>query len=617
MKDKLKNIIIGLTCASLVSAANASGNTATAKRSDSAFTLPDSIVVTAYREPTSLTSLSRSVQVITKQEIESYPVHSVEDVLAYALGVDARSRGQYGVQTDISIRGATFEQTQILIDGVKVSDPQTGHHNFNIPLTLSDIERIEVLRGSASRLYGPNATGGVINIITALNTNSEVAVDLFGGENGFTEKSVSLSHSAGNLTNRLSMSRRRSDGYIEDTDFDIRSYFYNGAVQLSSGLLHLSAGLLDKKFGAFRFYTGRFPEWEATSTHFYSAGGEFNLGVWKLSPKLSWRKNKDEFVLVRGNPAVYRNLHSTDHYSAEIQTSVRTRLGTSVISAEYGGEKISSSNLNNHTRSRRGFVMEQHFPVWHKLSFVAGSSLFHHSNVGWKLWPGLDVGYDVSQHVRTFASVDGGYRVPTFTELFYVSPANMGNKALQPEKTWTYEVGTQFHQGWLRSEISIFMRRGENLIDWARNSGATQWQVRNVFRATTQGIELSVAFNPQLRWQGSPLTAVSAEYSYLNSDRSASEQESKYLLSHLKHQLTLKVNHRWISRLHQSWNMRYFRRLHDNGHIVVDTKLSLGFHGLDFSLEARNLFNESYTSISSVSMPGRWIITGISTNIGK
>jgi iron complex outermembrane receptor protein len=115
------------------------------------------IEVSAQRSPALYSQVARIVSVIERKEIESSPAQSVQDLLEYVAGVDVRQRGVEGVQADVSIRGGTFDQTLILLNGINITDPQTGHHNLNIPLSLSQIERIEILEGPAARVYGPNA----------------------------------------------------------------------------------------------------------------------------------------------------------------------------------------------------------------------------------------------------------------------------------------------------------------------------------------------------------------------------------------------------------------------------------------------------------------------------
>ena len=127
--------------------------------------------VTATRLPLPMEQAARVVNVISREEIQSLPVQSVNDVLKYASTVDVRQRGAFGIQTDLSINGGTHDQIVILLNGVNISSPHTGHLAADFPVSVDEIERIEVLEGAASRVYGTSAFSGAINIITKKNTN--------------------------------------------------------------------------------------------------------------------------------------------------------------------------------------------------------------------------------------------------------------------------------------------------------------------------------------------------------------------------------------------------------------------------------------------------------------
>lgn len=124
---------------------------------------------------------NRNIWIIDNQQIKNLPSRSVSELLSYVTGVDVRQRGPGGVQADISIDGGTFDQTLVLINGIKVSDPQTGHNMMNLPISVDDIDHIEVLRGSASRIYGTNALTGAINIVTKAVVRTGVSANVFTG----------------------------------------------------------------------------------------------------------------------------------------------------------------------------------------------------------------------------------------------------------------------------------------------------------------------------------------------------------------------------------------------------------------------------------------------------
>ncbi|MCP4727946.1 MAG: TonB-dependent receptor, partial [bacterium] len=150
----------------------------------------DTLKVTATRVDPKF-SITRTVSKLTEQDIEWNAVQSVPDLLDRALGVSINSRGIPGVQADISLRGAGFEQVLILLNGMRINDPQTGHHNMNLPISLADVKNIEVLRGQSSALYGPDAFGGVVNIITKNSITKQFDLRLKAGSFGTVSSSAS------------------------------------------------------------------------------------------------------------------------------------------------------------------------------------------------------------------------------------------------------------------------------------------------------------------------------------------------------------------------------------------------------------------------------------------
>ena len=231
----------------------------------------EEVVVSAQRAPVAFSQVARIVKVIGKEEIQSAPVQSLQDLLEYSLNVDVRQRGNYGVQADISIRGGSFDQVLILLNGININDPQTGHHSLNLPVSFDAIERIEILEGPASRIYGPNAFSGAINIITGTSDNSNLKARLSGGENGYYDAGLSGTFISGKLKNFVSVDHRNSDGYIKNTDFKLTDAFYQGNLATKAGALEWQAGHTDRAFGANSFYTPAYPDqFEQVKTTFAS-----------------------------------------------------------------------------------------------------------------------------------------------------------------------------------------------------------------------------------------------------------------------------------------------------------------------------------------------------------
>lgn len=570
------------------------------------------IVVTASRTPAQFSSLSRSVVLITPREIEYSAVNSIQDLLRYVPGADVRSRGVEGVQSDIGIRGGGFEQTLVLINGIKLSDPQTAHHNLNLPVPLNAVERIEVLKGQGSRVFGANAFSGAVNIITKSPKNFSFAAQITGGENGMFGASFFNSHSIGNLNNIISYSKDKSDGYRENTAFDNTTFFYNSAYSFARVNLNLQVGYNDKKFGAYNFYSDKYPnQWEHTTTKFSAFTAAFDLGKIDLTQKLFWRGNDDDYILDNTRPDWYRNIHKTNSFGTEIQADISSVLGITSIGGELSIDKIKSTNLGDHDRTKGGFFAEQLFSPVKKLNISAGFFLYNYSSVGWKLWPGLDASYMITDNTKIFFSAGKAFRIPSFTELYYKSPANMGNPDLLNEETTNYEAGISYSGESVILTGNVFYKEGKNIIDWVRATSNDIWTVRNETSLNTGGIETGIILFPKSIIKNIPIVVLSINYTYLSMDRNTTQFQSKYSLDHLKHQIIISVDNDLVWGIKQKWMMRYESRENFEDHFIVDSKVIKEFKMFTFFLRASNLFNKSYMDIASIPLPGRWISAGI------
>jgi len=308
----------------------------------------DEIEVSAQRAPVTYSQAARIISVIEREEIEAAPVSSIQDLLEYALGVDIRQRGTYGVQADVSIRGGSFDQTLILLNGINLSDPQTGHHNLNVPVSLKSVKRIEILNGPSARVYGPNAFSGAINIVTEPDAEESVTLDVAFGDNSLRDLTASANLKAGSLTSFLAASNTSSSGYIENTDFDTYNIYYHGRLKTEPATLNFQAGYTDKAFGANSFYTPKYPnQFEATKTTFASVQMETGKKL-HFTPAAYWRRHQDRFELFRDNPASWyagHNYHMTDVFGLNLNTWFQSSLGKTAFGAEFRSENIWSNVL--------------------------------------------------------------------------------------------------------------------------------------------------------------------------------------------------------------------------------------------------------------------------------
>ncbi|MGZ5196793.1 MAG: TonB-dependent receptor, partial [Kaistella sp.] len=198
--------------------------------------------------------VNENVTVITRDQLQNSPAKSIEEVLAQFTGFDIRRRGGNGVQADISVRGSSFEQVLILVNGVRMSDSQTGHNSMNIPFDLASVERIEIIKGPSARSFGQNAYAGVVNIITKPSDVENVTISASGGDFETYSLGIGANFGSRKISNFIQVNSSASDGYRYNTDYKINNIFYQNEIALQNGNLKFQAGIQEKKFGANGFY---------------------------------------------------------------------------------------------------------------------------------------------------------------------------------------------------------------------------------------------------------------------------------------------------------------------------------------------------------------------------
>ncbi|MBQ1679479.1 MAG: TonB-dependent receptor plug domain-containing protein, partial [Bacteroidales bacterium] len=279
----------------------------------------DKVTVSATRVPVALHSSARIVTLMDSLTIASAPAETVNDLLKYALGVDVRQRGAMGMQTDISIRGGTYNQVAVLLDGINITDPQTGHNSFDFPVNLCDIERIEVLEGPAARVYGTSSLLGAVNIVTRKPADKSVSASLEGGSfRSFgATASAALGYDRG--FGSISAGYQRSDGFSRNeagglnSDFGAVKAFAHGAHDFGLRDISWQTGVSNKDFGSSTFYSSRFDDqFEHTLKTFASVKSE-GKGALHFTPAIYWNHGEDRFELFRNAPEKYPfNYHKTN-----------------------------------------------------------------------------------------------------------------------------------------------------------------------------------------------------------------------------------------------------------------------------------------------------------------
>lgn len=570
----------------------------------------EQVVVSENRLELPFSDQSRHVTVLQREEILALPAVSLAEVLQFVSGVDIRQRGVHGVQADLSLRGSTFDQVLVLVNGVRLSDPQTGHHLLNLPLDPEQVERIEIMQGAGARIWGQNAFAGAINIVTRRPDGPALTAALRGGDHGLGGLSLSADLPAGGVKHRLSLARDFARGYRPNTDYDIASAWYQGEIDLRGGSIRLMAGHTDRRFGANGFYANPAfaKQFEAVQTTLVAVDGRTEAGAWTLRPRAWWRRNQDEYLFDRYNPALYRNVHIGSSAGAELHARRATRLGSLGAGIEVGHVALRSNNLGAHQRVTAAAFLEHRFSLLDgRLDLTPGLSVSHFSDFGTRVFPGMDAGLRLGRGWKAFGSAGQTYRVPTFTDLHYSDPSNAGNPDLQPESAFSWEAGASYLRGNLRLQASWFERLGRDLIDWTRDADTLRWQPQNFRDLDMRGLDLSA----EMLLRSGPLQAVRIGYTRIDATFPTEGQtSSRYALNHLTHQATagLRLGHGALSLQVQG---RYQERLGGEGDLLMDARLSARRGPFTAWVEATNLTDEAWTGANLVPMPGRWVRAGL------
>jgi iron complex outermembrane receptor protein len=560
------------------------------------------VVVTAAATPVELGSVTRSVTVITREQIEQLPVQSVADVLRLTGAVDVRARGEHGVQSDFSIRGAGFGQMLVLVDGVRLNDAQSGHHNGDIPVPLDAVDRIEILYGPGSSLYGADAFGGTVNVITRRGAVPPSLV-VQGGSFGFASARGEAGGRQGRVTETLAASADRSSGFTTDRDFKTTIVRSRTAIGDASSV---TVAYLWKGFGANNFYGGNAPSREWTNQTLITADHRLGAAAgWTFGSEASYRTHGDHFVFNELQPALSDNRHRTHEILGSATASRPTKAnGSFTAGVEGGGNWIRSTGLGNHDLRRISAFGEWRQQFSGRTQIDASLRADRYSEFGSSWSPSIGAGWWPSSIVRLRASAGRAFRVPTFTERYYSDPANLARADVGPETSWSGEGGADLFlaRGWLL-QATLFDRSDRNVIDWLRPTVADRWQTYNVRHVTTDGIELSA------RRSFSGGAFVQAGYTYLNLDADAVNQLSKYLLDYAPHSLVVSGSAPIVAGLRVAPRVEFRRRTRSTGnaqYTLIDLRLARRITPmLDVAVDGTNLLDREYEEVAGVAMPGR------------
>ena len=597
------------------------------------------IAVSGTLAPLTQLQSVRIVSVVSRQEIEQAGVQSVNDLLKLASGVDVRQRGGFGIQTDISIDGGTFDQITLLLNGVNISNPHTGHLAADLPVSLSDIERIEILSGASSRVYGGSAFGGCINIVTRKDQTNTVSGGAEGGSFASVQGDARLTLKHGNIGNRLSAGGGRTNGGTDNSDWWKAQTFYQGDYTGQSLNLNWQFGFSKKSYGANTFYSAAYPDqYERNERYTLSVGGE-TKGKLRFTPSLWWNRTYDNFELVRGK-RFGENFHQTDVYGLRLNGHFNWRGGKTAFGTEIRNEGILSTNLgraldstayvgvrgesdiyydHRDNRTNLSYNLEHNILLDH-WSISAGVIANMNTSIDhrFRFYPGADIAYRPTTNWKIYASYNKGFRLPTFTDLYYKSPTLDGNTGLRPEVNRSTQIGVQYNRPGLQATVRGFYHRGKNMIDWVMYN-ATDIYHATSFDLDNMGVQAEAEADfTRLFKKDIYLRSFSVGYTYIHQNRHDETviYKSNYALEYLRHKLTASLHHKIVAKLGATWSIRWQDRMGNySPYATLDLKLQWTDKRWTAYVQGTNLTNKRYYDLGSVRQPGIWILAGARFNV--
>jgi iron complex outermembrane receptor protein len=504
---------------------------------------------------------------------------------------------------------------------MKMDDAQTGHHTLNMILPLYLIERIEIIKGPAARIFGQNAFNGAINIVTKEFEGEKRTVNLNLNElsyGSFEQKNISLSTKiiGEKIKSLISYSGNRSDGYRHNTDFKKNNYFIKTSFNSNNSPIDVIASFTENKFGANGFYASpsATEQYEETQASLLGIKTTINSEKLSITPRLYWRRGQDEYIYIRDNPSVYRNLHKTNKVSAELSGSYFSNSGVTGFGLDLSTVNISSNNLGEHNRTTVNLFADHTFKLLdQKLVVSPGIALSYFSDMSFHSFPGIDLGYNVSSNFKLYSNIGKTYRIPTYTDLYYSDRTTVGNENLNPESATSTEFGLKYNTSNFKFSTALFNRNAKNIIDYVKQNEDDLWKAVNIGSLSTSGFEVDMSYRFKSSYSLSNDNSISIGYTNIKDDNYVSDINfSKYSLNSLKHHFISKFNLNYIKNINHSIIYKYAERSDQSNYSVLDSKIR---YKKGVFIYVNNILDEIYSETNLVPMPGRSFLIGYSIGI--
>lgn len=617
----------------------------------------DKVPIEASKNEIKKRETGRNIQVVSKEEIELLPVQSVDELIRMLPGVEVQSRGGFGVQGDITLRGATFNQVMILIDGARIYDPLTGHFNSYIPVAIGEIEKIEIIKGAASAIYGPDALGGVINIITKLSSSSreESSAEVKAGSHGYIGNETAINQRLrSNLKYSLGVQFNQGPGEefnnpnfpaissapeMYNTGFKTQTY--SGGIKARTNGANpwevmFRTSYDQRNFDAKYFYTASAFDESVENIKVWfnhlqiSKSNQDNLGS-KTTLDLTHRYGEDEFIF---NPLFAKNFNRSQFYQGQLhhKKPINEKI---ILGLGLQGDYRLMNSIDRGDRSNYHggayAMLNSHF---NRLSVNLSLRGDYDEGYEFELSPSLSLAYQLHNY-NVRASASRGIRAGDFTERFVstnletLSPnRNLGNPDLEAESAWNYEVGVDLYPGdRLSLSMTGFMRDATDLIDYEATLGS-DIQTENLtldpesyyfYTQNIRGVE-TYGFESELRTdiplpQGWVMQSM-AGYTYLDS-KSSEDEISKYVSNHAKHLVNGSLSfHRDFIKVFTSGLWKFRKTGFDDvlnlgvkkDYFTANAGMELGRNRTIVRFDVNNIGDVKTQDIYGSQLPGRWYI---------
>ena len=587
----------------------------------------EDVGVTLSKENPTRSAMTQT-PIYTRATQAAAPLQTLESALRLSPSVDVRERGGKGVQADLSIRGGSFDQTMVLLNGINFTDARTGHQTHSLPIDIESVAGIELI----DAVSGVGAYAGAINFRTAPLKPRYVKLDMVGGDHGYGYFNASGATKRGGLTLYGMGSMRRSDGYIANTDFNNYNGYFRATYDSDNlGYFDLQAGAQVREFGANSFYSLAFPnQREATSTYLGSLRWCNNLSEHlSLNASVSYRKNYDRFELIAGDESkVPFNYHTTDNVGAELWSDYVWSGGVTTLGVDYTYNKIYSTVLGDklksshgrytHAKSRQvGNYYLKHGKQWRKTSLAlsVGASTTPYGTAA--LWS-LSGGYRPVKGLNIEAGATQSMRLPTFNDLYYTAKGYVSNRDLNPERAITYRLNANYERGaWTLSALG-YLRQGSNVIDWVKPTASADWQSMQITSLTTVGEEFMALYAP-----AGFVEQVSLSYGHISMDKDSGKMISKYATDYMRHKAAASVQLRLMRNLSLTLTASAFSREGNyvdkagavtayEPYALLDGRMTWSLKNWRVWVDATNITSTRYYDYGGLEMPACWASLGVS-----